>query len=164
MRLQELLSSPVIRVGPHETANIAWSKMQRRRIRHLAVTDGGRVLGVVSERDLGGKAGASVRRGREVQELMSPRVVTVTPKTTLRRAANLMRSREIGCLPVMEGKELVGIVTATDVLTELGRGATRPTVRAQRQTLRLPANAKKRGGRPVVRPVARTAARVARKR
>ena len=49
-----------------------------------------------------------------------------------------MRGRLIGSLPVVDGERLVGIVTATDVLDELGRGATRPAVRARRKSLRVP--------------------------
>src|SRR6185437_16697797 len=96
------------------------------------------LAGVVSERDLGGRHGEDARRGRSVEELMSARVVSGTPAMTLREAANLMRGRTIGSLPVLEDGELVGIVTATDVLDELGRGSTRPRrapeQRAQRMT------------------------------
>jgi CBS domain-containing protein len=56
----------------------------------------------------------------------------------LRQAANLMRGRLIGCLPVIENGRVVGIATATDVLDELGRGSSRPAVRAKRQDMRLP--------------------------
>ena len=61
-----------------------------------------------------------------------------TPRTTLRQAANVMQGRLIGSLPVVEDGKLVGIVTATDVLHELGRGSSRPTIRAKRQNMRLP--------------------------
>src|SRR5690606_31615837 len=57
----------------------------------------------------------------------------------LRQAANLMRSRQIGSLLVTdENDQLVGIVTATDVLDELGRGFVRPAVMAERRPLRSP--------------------------
>lgn len=138
MRLQEIMSTRIAAVGPDETADVAWSEMQRRRIRHLVVLEGERMVGVLSERDLGGRQGAASRRGRNVRELMTASPVTATPTMTLRQAANLMRGRLIGSLPVVEDGRVVGIVTATDVLDELGRGATRPIVRAQRQSMRLP--------------------------
>jgi CBS domain-containing protein len=155
MRLREIMSDRVATVEAKETANVAWSRMHRRRIRHLVVTENGYLVGVLSERDLGGRSGVQTRKGRMVRDLMTPRVVSAEPNTTLRQAANLMRGRLIGCLPVFDNDRLVGIVTATDVLDELGRGSTRPTIRAERSTLRLPASSKQRGGRPIVRRRAR---------
>lgn len=138
MRVQEIMTSPVVTIGPDETARDAWSRMQKKRIRHLVVTEGARLLGVISDRDLGGRGGASVRRNRTVRDLMTSEAATVTPAATLRQAANLMRGRLVGSLPVIEDERVVGIVTATDVLDELGRGSTRPAVRAQRQGMRVP--------------------------
>lgn len=138
MRLEEIMRSPVVTIGPEESARVAWSRMQRKRIRHLVVVDAGRLIGALSERDLGGAGGAAVRRGRIVRELMTKQVVSAKPGTTLRQAANLMRGRLIGSLPVLEDGRVVGIVTATDVLEELGRGSTRPAVTAKRRSMRLP--------------------------
>ncbi|HEX5958741.1 MAG TPA: CBS domain-containing protein [Hyphomicrobiaceae bacterium] len=149
MRLQEIMTTDVVTIGPDEAARTAWSRMERARVRHLVVAEGKRVLGVLSERDLGGRQGAAIRRGRTVRDLMTPQVAVATPATTLRQAANLMRGRLIGSLPVVDDSRLVGIVTATDVLAELGRGSSRPEVRAKRQSMRLPpasARAAKREG------------------
>lgn len=157
MRVQEIMSTPVVSIGPDEPASNAWSRMQRNHFRHLVVMEGSKLLGVISERDLGGREGTSVRRDRTVRDLMTPGATTITPTATLRQAANLMRGQLIGCLPVVEGKQIVGIVTATDVLHELGRGSTRPEVRAKRQSMRLPpAKARtvtqKKGGRTARQP------------
>jgi CBS domain-containing protein len=124
--------------------------MRKHRIRHLVVTDDGALAGVISERDLGGRSGDETRKGRTVAELMSSRVVSAAPTTTLREAANLMRGRLIGSLPVLEGDELVGIVTATDVLDELGRGSTRPTRRPEPRTLRMTQSRREAARRPPV--------------
>lgn len=120
MRLGEIMTAKVTTIGPEAAASRAWSRMRNRRIRHLVVVDGGSVVGVLSERDLGGEGGAERRRGRTVRELMSAQIVSATPATTLRRAASLMRAGPIGSLPVLDDGRLVGIVTATDVLDELG--------------------------------------------
>ena len=149
MRLQEIMTTDVVTIGPDEAASAAWSRMERKRVRHLVVTEGKRLLGVLSERDLGGRRGGSVRTARTVRDLMTPQVAVATPGTTLRQAANLMRGRLIGSLPVVDDRRVVGIVTATDVLDELGRGSSRPAVRAKRQAMRLPpasARAAKREG------------------
>jgi acetoin utilization protein AcuB len=62
---------------------------------------------------------------------MSEPVVSGHPEMTLRQAANRMRGRSIGCLPVVEGDDLVGIVTTTDLLELLGRGLTRVPVKGR---------------------------------
>ena len=60
---------------------------------------------------------------------MSEQVVTALPTTSVRQAANLLRARTIGCLPILDDGKLVGIVTLTDLLEMLGRGAqTAPSV------------------------------------
>lgn len=138
MRLQEIMTTDVIGIGPDEPADIAWSRMENEGVRHLVVNEGARLLGVVSDRDLGGRQGEPLRRGRTVRDFMTAQVATAKPGTTLRQAANIMRGRLIGSLPVVENGRVVGIVTATDVLDELGRGSTRPRVRAQRRSMRVP--------------------------
>lgn len=117
------MTTGVVTIGPHESASVAWSRMRGRRISRLVVTEDQRVVGVLSERDLGGRNGAEIRRHRLVEDLMTSSVVSATPRTTLRQAASLMRSNSIASLPVLEGDRLVGLVTATDVLEELGRTA-----------------------------------------
>lgn len=125
MQLREFMKTRVVTIGPEEAASVAWSRMRGRRIRHLVVTDKGSPIGVVSDHDLGGGSGVAVREHRLVRDLMTSPAVTATPGTTLRQAASLMRDRSIGSLPVLDRERLVGIVTATDVLEELGRTSTR---------------------------------------
>jgi CBS domain-containing protein/ribosome-associated translation inhibitor RaiA len=137
MRLRELMRPRVVTIDSRESADAAWSQMRRHRIRHLVVTSNGQLAGVISERDLGGPHGENVRRAHTVADLMSSRVVSGEPSMTLREAANLMRGRMIGSLPVLDDGKLVGIVTATDVLDELGRGSTRPTRRPEARAERM---------------------------
>jgi CBS domain-containing protein/ribosome-associated translation inhibitor RaiA len=150
MRLHEIMRSPVVTVDAGVAATDAWSLMKQRRIRHLIVTEGAQLVGVVSERDID-RGGGSGRDKCLVSEVMTPSIVTAGANSTLRHAAKLMWGRRIGSLPVLDGERLVGIVTATDVLEALGRGSSRPKIRAERYTLRLPAGSKQLGGRPVVR-------------
>jgi CBS domain-containing protein len=65
---------------------------------------------------------------------MTRHTVTIDPQETVRRAANVMRGRTIGCLPVIRGGRLVGIVTVSDLLELLGRGIDRPA-KAERRGL-----------------------------
>lgn len=79
---------------------------------------------MISDRDVGGVG--SLRRVETVQDVMSRPVVTASPEMTVREAANLLRGRAIGCLPVMAGGKVVGIVTGTDLLELIGAGLERP--------------------------------------
>lgn len=164
MRLQEIMSTQVVTIGPDASARSAWTLMEREGIRHLPVMEDGRLVGVISERDLGGPKGGALRRGRKVHELMSAQTASAKPGTTLRQAANIMRGRLVGSLPVLEDGRLVGIVTATDVLEELGRGSTRPSARAQRQSMRMPPASARRAAARQVRTAKRSAKRAKRSR
>jgi len=127
MRLRDVMKTRVEAISANETAEAAANRMRSARIRHLVVQDGKKIVGVVSDRDIG-RLG-SFRQIQTVEEVMSAPVVTASPDTTLRKAANLLRGRTIGCLPVMEREKLVGIVTITDVLELVGQGEERPESR-----------------------------------
>jgi len=122
MRLRDVMSVEVITVGADDPASVARATMRQHRIRHLVVIEDGRLVGIVSERDLGGTRGAASTRDRSVRDLMAVDPVSASPATTLRQAANLMRGRTVGCLLVVEDGRVVGIVTTTDLLDQLGRG------------------------------------------
>lgn len=136
MRLVDIMETAVDTVEATAPAESAWQRMRLRRIRHLVVMNGRTVVGIISNRDLGGARGGDVREGRQVRDLMTPSVVSAAPVTTVRQAANLMRGRSIGCLPVVENGALRGIITATDLLELIGKGAERPSARAQRAVMR----------------------------
>lgn len=161
MRLDEIMARRVVTIAPDEPASAAWTQMRRRRIRHLVVMDDGRLVGVLSERDLGGRTGAETRRGRTVRGVMTQLVVGAAPETPVAEAADLMRARLIGSLPVMDGDRLVGIVTATDVFDALQAESPLRMSWAEEQLLRAPASSQRLGGRPVPRP---SGARSGRKR
>lgn len=151
MELREIMRTKVVTVAPDESATAAWTRMRRRGIRHLVVMNDGQLAGVLSERDLGGRTGAERRKGRRVRDLMTPTVMSVSPDTTLEEAADLMRARLIGSLPIMEEDRLAGLVTATDVFESLGQEAVSRMSRAERELLRAPASSKSLGGRPIAR-------------
>jgi acetoin utilization protein AcuB len=136
MRVQDLMTKPVFTVPATAAAEDAWNLMRARRVRHLVVSDHNRVVGVLSDRDTGGIRGSAARRNRTVAELMTKHVVTVPPVATIRKAANLMRGRSIGCLVVTRRDRIAGIVTVTDLLDLIGRGLERPAGSAARRTLK----------------------------
>jgi CBS domain-containing protein len=138
MRLQDIMSREIKTITSGASAIDARSAMRTSGVRHLVVIDGRDVVGIVSERDLGGRLGASGVKveGLSVADLMTGKVVTARPETTIRQAANLLRGHIIGCLVVMDETKPLGIVTTTDLLDLIGRGAERPTERSTRWTLR----------------------------
>lgn len=135
MRIGDIMTEAVKTVDADASADTAWNELSEHGIHHLVVTKNGKVRGVISERDLGGSRGTLLRKDATVSDLMTPRAVTVKTTHTIRQAANLMRGRAIGCLPVVEDGQLKGILTMTDLLELLGRGVERPIPRTERAVL-----------------------------
>jgi CBS domain-containing protein len=110
----------------NDRLTIAEEVMQMERIRHLPVLDEyGRVAGLLSQRDLyfnallralgfGTVAKERTLAEVKVKECMTGEPITVAPSLPARDAADLLIEHRIGCLPVVEGDKLVGIVTETD--------------------------------------------------
>jgi acetoin utilization protein AcuB len=134
IRLRDVMKEQVESTSPRESAESAWNRMRTRRIRHLVVMNAGKVIGVLSDRDVAGSG--SLRRVETVGDVMSSPVVTGHPEMTLRAAANQLRGRSIGCLPILEDEKLVGIVTSTDLLEMLGKGVARPAAKGKRWILK----------------------------
>jgi CBS domain-containing protein len=136
VRVQDIMSEAVQTISPATEAEDAWTLMRTKGIRHLVVTEGRRIVGLVSDRDLGGRRGASVRKSQTVRDLMTEAVVTVPPTAPVRKAANLMRGRSIGSLVVGVEGRVVGIITVADLLELIGRGVERPVAATSRWTLK----------------------------
>ena len=118
MRLKEIMSSPAEAVGPDTSVADARTRMTRARIHHLVVGTGRDIEGIVSKRDLDDAAPDAT-----VDEIMSSPAITAPASMTVRDAAKILRGRSIGCLPVVERGRPVGMVTISDLLTQLGKGA-----------------------------------------
>lgn len=132
-QLSEIMNRGLITVDKHASLRRARRILDQHRIRHLLVMDGKRLVGIVTDRDLRQAAPSSksplTTSEREefmdelkVAEVMSRKLITASPDTTGREAARVMVSEKIGCLPVVKGNQLVGIVTETDLLEVLVRG------------------------------------------
>ena len=134
MRVYEVMSKDVETVKPAVHASEAKSRMKRRKIHHLVVTEGANLQGIVSDRDLGGPKLPKVLGKWTVGDLMTSPVVTVTTRTPVRRAAKLMKGRSIGSLVVTSANgKVAGIVTVSDLLDLLARKSDRMSNRALRQ-------------------------------
>jgi CBS domain-containing protein len=134
MRVYEVMSKKVETVKPTVRASEARNRMRQSKIHHLVVTEGSRVTGVVSDRDLGGSKLPSSLGQWTVEDFMTTPVVTVTTRTLVRRAAALMRGRSIGSLVVTSANgKLAGIVTVSDLLDHLAQKPERVSNRAIRK-------------------------------
>ncbi len=97
------------------------------RVRHMPVVRGGTLVGVVSQRDLlraslsnltefGSEQRRAFLQVVEIKRVMSSPPVVVDPDATPEEAALVMAEKKIGCLPVLDGQVLVGMLTETDLL------------------------------------------------
>jgi acetoin utilization protein AcuB len=142
MFVQDVMQSNVLTVTPRATLPEAIRLAQQRGIRHLPVLADGRLVGILSDRDLkrAMASPASTLSPHErqeamaritVDEIMTRDVMTVGPRFPLEEAARLMLKEKISALPVTEDGRLVGIVTETDVLALFLRaiGAIEPSSR-----------------------------------
>ena len=125
--VRDIMTTEVTTLGRNDSLQLAKDIMTLGRVRHFPVIDDGKVVGVVSQRDLykaslgsvmkyGEKAQRAFLEGLAVKEVMSDPVITIAPHASVKEAARLMIDKKIGCLPVLEGTHLVGIVTETDML------------------------------------------------
>jgi len=141
MRVSEWMTPAPVTVAPSTPVPKVQELMVRRRIRHLPVVEEGRLVGIITDRDVRTlqPSPATSLAAREVHYLfdrltvhavMTRPVLTVAPHELLAEAVRLMLENRIGGLPVVEGERLVGILTEVDLLrafsTTLGIRAGRP--------------------------------------
>ncbi len=126
LRVRDAMTREVVTLGPEASAAEAWGVCQEMGIRHLPVVEGGRLVGLVSDRDLRdvspprGSGGESQTLGwTRLRDIMSTGVVTAHPLDTIEHAAREIYDRKIGCLPVVLDGELVGIITSQDMMLTL---------------------------------------------
>ena len=100
----------------NENLDMVESIMNHGRIRHMPVVEDGRVVGIISQRDLFRSATSAVIKTIKVKEVMTEKVLTISPEASIQDAARLMIDNRIGCLPVVEADRLIGLVTKTDIL------------------------------------------------
>jgi len=123
------MTTKVFTIQPGKHLRAVEEIMKWAHVRHVPVVDDhGRLVGILSHRDLMGAAIstlqvriAEVERMQhnaaiEVRQIMHVPTATIGPDERVQRAAHLLRSLRIGCLPVLEDQRLVGIVTEADLL------------------------------------------------
>ncbi|WP_340123066.1 CBS domain-containing protein [Methylobacter svalbardensis] len=134
MRVEDLMTSKVFTVEQHDLIDRVFFLIHYERIRHLPVVEKGKVIGIVSDRDLykalGPKSNSQAIEAttgtgttelhvvpKKVQHIMHRGVITVNRDTYASEAAALMAEHKIGALPVVDkDNKLVGILSSTDIL------------------------------------------------
>ena len=126
MIVKELMTADVVTVGRNDELSVADDIMKMKRVRHLPVLDDGRLVGVLSQRDLflaalstamgfGEKASQEFLKTVPVKEVMTTdEVITIGPSDDVKVAARSMIEHKIGCLPVVDDGKLVGLLTEGD--------------------------------------------------
>lgn len=131
MQVEELMTKKVFTVDIHDLIDRVFFLIHYEKVRHLPVMEKGKVVGMVSDRDmykaLGPKSNSNAietnKSGTELhvipkkaQNIMRRGIISVSPDTLVSDAAELMADNKIGALPVIDKTKLVGILSATDLL------------------------------------------------
>jgi len=119
--VEQFMATDLFTVRPEDVIDLAASLMHWRHVRHVPVeNDLGEIVGLVTHRDLLelfalGKIDSS--KVMTVREVMKTDLITIEPEMNTLTALQMMRDKNIGCLPVVRGKQLIGLITAYDFLT-----------------------------------------------
>ena len=129
MKVKDLMSKKLFTVGPEDMLDKVFFLFNFEAIRHLPVVEKGKVVGILSDRDLKKIMGARKKivtdkvdgtqftvHARKVRTIMDRGVTTIVPDEQAADAAAIMAKRKIGCLPVVKKGKLVGMITSTDIL------------------------------------------------
>ena len=125
--VKEIMMGSPVTLGPNDSLDLASDVISLGRIRHIPVLDRGRLVGLLSERDLMGAAAnrifglkqknrSALLKSVPIKEVMKKKVLTMAPDTPIKEAARMMAEKKIGCVPVLSEGILVGLVTTTDIL------------------------------------------------
>ncbi len=132
MYVRDLMQSEVVTLNAADTLDLADDIMRLGRIRHMPVTANGKLVGILSQRDLFRAAISCVLQLRpaaerewlakiSVHEVMTKKVFTIAPTATIHEAVQKLLDKRIGCLPVVEHGKLVGLLSESDCMRHLAR-------------------------------------------
>lgn len=128
MQVVERMKTKLVVASPTDSVAAAWRLLRQHQIRHLPIVEEGKLVGIVTDRDIRLVFPSALTSGRReqdphdalekvaVREIMTGQVVTVAPEASIANVARLLLERRIGGLPVVQGSRLVGIITKTDIL------------------------------------------------
>lgn len=111
-------SGDVLQIDGGSTVFEAITEMVEANVGSLLVTDGGEIVGIMTERDYLRRVTLQGRTDKEteVREIMSSPLVVATPETTIDECMAMMTDRRIRHVPVVDGEEVVGVVSIGDLV------------------------------------------------
>lgn len=126
MNVGKRMSKVLITVTPDLPVPDALALMTKEKIRHMPVIEKGKLKGIITKNDLlnASPSKATTLNVWEINylvskikigDVMTSKVYTTTEETPIEEAARVMSDKKISCLPVLRGKEVVGIITETDL-------------------------------------------------
>jgi CBS domain-containing protein len=116
-RIADVMSLRVVSVRPEETVEVAIARMLEENVGGVLVCDGDRLVGIFTERDVLRLAGEGDRfAGLRLADVMTRRVVTVSPDDQVVEAARLMGERRIRHLPVVQDGNVLGLIGIREAL------------------------------------------------
>ena len=130
MHVSDWMTKKVMTVGPDDFISDAVRLIKDKRIKHIPVVKGGKLKGIVSDRDIKEYVPSKATsldiyelhyllQSTKIKTIMNKSVTTTTPGTPVEEAALMFLESCIGCMPVMEGKKLVGIISDCDIFRSL---------------------------------------------
>ena len=116
MKISEIMTKAAVTDSADDTIAEACEKMRHAQTSSILIMDGERLVGIVTERDVV----KAVARGLDpketrVKDLMTTDMITIGPMTTLKEAANIMATKWIRHLPIVEGSKVVGMISQRDL-------------------------------------------------
>jgi predicted transcriptional regulator len=127
MKISEIMTKATVTDSAEDTLTEACDKMRHAQTSSMLIMDGERLVGIITERDVV----KAVARGLDtkdtrVKDLMTTDIVTIGPMTTLKEAANIMATKWIRHLPIVEGSKVVGMISQRDLTGVLAEALHEP--------------------------------------
>lgn len=127
--ISTIMTQDVVKLNIADNLTKAETLFKKHHIRHIPVVNGNKIIGMLSYTDLlrisfadsidDDDIDTTVYNMFSVEQVMAKNLVTISPETTIKEAAEILATREFHALPVCTGNLLVGIVTTTDLIKYL---------------------------------------------
>jgi CBS domain-containing protein len=128
--VSSIMTKNVVKLNLSDDLTKAEILFKKHHIRHIPVVNGNVIIGMLSYTDLLRISFADAMEDEDdvdttvynpftVEQVMAKKLVSISPETTIKEAAQILASKEFHALPVCEGDLLVGIITTTDLIKYL---------------------------------------------
>ena len=137
LKVRDIMSTDLVTLKQDDDLGLAENVMRFGRIRHLPVVNSGKLVGLVTHRDIlraqiSSLADLPLEERNELKlsipakEIMKKDVETISPDETVLDAAKILKENKYGCLPVVNSRKLIGIITEADFIDLVIRALENP--------------------------------------